>query len=224
MTYNQSSKHRSTDLNQSKEKTLKTIIKLAKPGHYKEIIRIFNEAFQKKFNYITNNLKKQKEIVHDFNLLDLEKNRNIFVAENSTGVQGVLILKIPKLKKRISKPNITLFNIIEKYGIRELIRGLFMNTLFEYKTPENEVYVESLAVSSKARGLGIGSALLEFAEVMARHKKCQTISLQVMKENTGAKRLYERWGYSVIKSRSLKLITKATDYSEAFLMKKRLSA
>ena len=56
-------------------------------------------------------------------------------------------------------------------------------------------HVSELWVSEDHRGQGLGSALLDEAEQMARAKGCNRIHLET--RNEGARRLYERVGYHV---------------------------
>lgn len=53
-----------------------------------------------------------------------------------------------------------------------------------------------LAVLERHRGNGIGRALIEFAESHARSKGVKYLRLGVMAQNTFARSLYERMGYS----------------------------
>ncbi|WP_243040527.1 GNAT family N-acetyltransferase [Dyella sedimenti] len=56
----------------------------------------------------------------------------------------------------------------------------------------------SLATRAEARGKGVGSALLEAAEQLARRRHCRTLRLEVRTDNEAALRLYERLGYARI--------------------------
>jgi len=56
-------------------------------------------------------------------------------------------------------------------------------------------YLNGIATLEEYRGRGIGSALLQAAEAVARQSSAKAISLIVAAENSGAKRLYERNGY-----------------------------
>ncbi|HNY39027.1 MAG TPA: GNAT family N-acetyltransferase [Bryobacteraceae bacterium] len=79
-------------------------------------------------------------------------------------------------------------------------------------------YIASVACTAEARGRGIGSALLEFAERLypdARH-----IFLCVSSFNAEARRLYERRGYTLTGT----LKDYAIDGADEFLMTKRLDA
>ncbi|HEX7341305.1 MAG TPA: ribosomal protein S18-alanine N-acetyltransferase [Rhodanobacteraceae bacterium] len=53
----------------------------------------------------------------------------------------------------------------------------------------------SLAVATAARGQGVGKALLEAAERVARRRGCRGLRLEVRVDNPAAMALYERAGY-----------------------------
>src|SRR5690348_7585494 len=78
-------------------------------------------------------------------------------------------------------------------------------------------YIASLAVSPEARGLGIGSRLLDFVEERSRPAS-KHIFLCVSSFNTRARALYERHGYTVVGELKDYVIDGASEY----LMSKRL--
>lgn len=53
----------------------------------------------------------------------------------------------------------------------------------------------SIAAHHAARGQGVGSALLDAVEQLARRRRCRALRLEVRADNAGAIRLYERLGY-----------------------------
>lgn len=59
----------------------------------------------------------------------------------------------------------------------------------------NAVYIESLAVLSAYRGLGIGSKLLEFVEKQAREKFIHSIVAHVHVDNVHAQEWYAKKGF-----------------------------
>jgi ribosomal protein S18 acetylase RimI-like enzyme len=69
----------------------------------------------------------------------------------------------------------------------------FDENLF-HKPKNDELYVDHIAVTTDARGMGVGTKLLEWAEEKARERKATRISLGVVHGNP-AKRLYDRFGY-----------------------------
>ena len=64
-------------------------------------------------------------------------------------------------------------------------------------------YINVLATFPDHRGKGLGRQLLEFAEASARHKGLRGLSLIVEDANTGARRLYERFGFAEMARRAI---------------------
>lgn len=78
----------------------------------------------------------------------------------------------------------------------------FIQLIFEgmpcdlHKAKVGEAYVYILAVDSEARGSGVGTALMNWAEGVAKQRDCTYMSLEVVYGNP-ARGLYERKGYVV---------------------------
>lgn len=67
-----------------------------------------------------------------------------------------------------------------------------------HELKQGEVYIEWIACHPDHAGKGLGSKLLKWADDYAKNElQAQFLSLQVMKRNEGAVRLYERKGYIV---------------------------
>jgi ribosomal protein S18 acetylase RimI-like enzyme len=66
------------------------------------------------------------------------------------------------------------------------------------ETKKDEYYLANMAVLTGNQGRGIGSRLLEHAEQKAQHASMKKCSLIVDTENPSARRLYERFGYQVV--------------------------
>ncbi|HEX5959728.1 MAG TPA: N-acetyltransferase [Rhodanobacteraceae bacterium] len=64
-----------------------------------------------------------------------------------------------------------------------------------YRRNARSARLYSLAVSARARGAGLGSALLAAAETDARTRGCDSIHLEVQVGNRAAIALYEQRGY-----------------------------
>jgi predicted GNAT family acetyltransferase len=65
-----------------------------------------------------------------------------------------------------------------------------------HTTVLGEAYIDQVMVTSAARGKGVGTKLLEWAESQAREQKCTVLALEVLNGNPG-KKLYERFGLEV---------------------------
>jgi ribosomal protein S18 acetylase RimI-like enzyme len=63
--------------------------------------------------------------------------------------------------------------------------------------PEDTFYLQAIAVDPELRGAGIGSLLMNHAEERALASGSARLSLDVAAKNTGARRLYERRGWTV---------------------------
>ena len=62
---------------------------------------------------------------------------------------------------------------------------------------EDEYYIDTICVAKNARGLGIGTKLLQFAEQRGKELGYNKLSLNVEVEKVDARRLYERMGYVI---------------------------
>ncbi len=62
---------------------------------------------------------------------------------------------------------------------------------------DGDFYLQAITVEGDIRGQGIGSILLDLAEIKALEKGAKRIALDVSKNNMKAFQLYERHGYAV---------------------------
>lgn len=62
-------------------------------------------------------------------------------------------------------------------------------------------YINMIATYPKYRGRGVGTALLGLIDGLARNAGCKLCSIEVFEENSGALRLYQRLGFSIIDRR-----------------------
>lgn len=63
---------------------------------------------------------------------------------------------------------------------------------------EDSYYLQMLAVDEACRGQGIGTQLLDYMEDRARNLGCRSFVIDVSAKNTGAKRLYEGRGLTIV--------------------------
>jgi len=66
-----------------------------------------------------------------------------------------------------------------------------------YNIPDSDYYVLAIALDKDARGMGIGTMLLDAMEERGREIGSARLSLDVAAGNKGARRLYERRGMTV---------------------------
>ena len=65
------------------------------------------------------------------------------------------------------------------------------------------LYISSIAVAPEWRGQGLGTRLLAAVRERAQRLGCPSLSLICLAQNTGARRLYEREGFTVIDRREV---------------------
>ena len=103
------------------------------------------------------------------------------------------------------------------------LRVLFNLLLLNESPPRNALYVESIAVDAEIRGLGIGGQLMARAETRARELDLPLLALDVIGDNHGAIRLYERLGYKITKTTRGFLVKFVTGSNEVHRMEKPLA-
>ncbi|MFC4908601.1 GNAT family N-acetyltransferase [Actinomadura gamaensis] len=78
------------------------------------------------------------------------------------------------------------------------LRGLWrtvLSTMLDAKARPGELLLDSLAVSSAARGKGVGTKLLQATVDEARRRGLRRVRLEVVDTNPRARALYERFGF-----------------------------
>jgi ribosomal protein S18 acetylase RimI-like enzyme len=102
--------------------------------------------------------------------------------------------------------------------------ALFLMMFHAVGFPADELYLETMAVHPRARGRGIGGALLRFADGEARRRGRRSISLYCISANVRAHALYERHGYRDVRREDLWWCAWALGFRFTDQMRKRLPA
>lgn len=88
--------------------------------------------------------------------------------------------------------------------VAEKIKAMFnKDFLPEEETEKGEFYIDTLGVSPKAQGKGIGSKLLNFLIDEYVYKRKEKLGLLVDKENPNAKTLYLKLGFRKVCDKTL---------------------
>ncbi|MFY0741054.1 GNAT family N-acetyltransferase [Solibacillus silvestris] len=113
---------------------------------------------------------------------------NTFVAEQQGEIVGIVVLYDGRLGYKLDRQ---LEQQLAKKGIQ---------TSLDIEAHMDEYYIDTICVSKNARGLGIGTLLLQFAEQKGKEFGYEKISLNVELEKQDARRLYEKIGYRTTES------------------------
>lgn len=99
-------------------------------------------------------------------------------------------------------------------------RRFLGNALVFFRKNSKVARLYSIASLPEARGKGVGTALVEAAELVARERQCAALRLEVRTDNHTAMRLYERMGYHRF---GAALAAFYEDGSDAFRYEKQLA-
>ncbi len=91
----------------------------------------------------------------------------------------------------------------EIYGTVGAARRLALLAPLETTPPAGCLYVDWVAVAPQARGRGVGSKLLAFADEVAQDRGLSAVALDVVDSNPRAQALYCRLGFDVESTRSV---------------------
>ena len=179
-----------------------------------EIASLYDEAFKGKFKWaIASQLKRVRlwsQIIdpkHDIGIFREEQLLGILLysTPNNSGWKDVGIIR----------------RIWALLPSKEAIKILFIFGLLEKGLPKNLLYIEAIAVSDEARGMGIGTQLLTVAESVARGSGFEGLELRVIQENYRARLLYEREGFRMTGTEDTGFIYPLVGFKSAHKMEKR---
>lgn len=135
-------------------------------------------------HHLTNETSKQDVLQGLERLIVATDNRhsylNTFVALDDEKVMGIVVLYDGKNGKKLDA---------------KLSEKLSYN--IEFEAHDDEYYIDTLCVHADARGQGIGTQLLQFAEQQGHQLGFHKLSLNVELAKEQARKLYESQGFVV---------------------------
>ena len=131
---------------------------------------ILTYSFKAKFHSLTNLSDEMiAELLKDSGFVANVPFEGYFVAEKDDEVLGTMLLKWKKQNRMKSQNYLNFLQLCKQYGISNILKFfLGISTLIENVT-DNECYIEYIAVSPKARGLGLGTNLISFGKRFAEN-------------------------------------------------------
>lgn len=89
--------------------------------------------------------------------------------------------------------------IWRKLGPLPSIRAIIILSLYDRTPAKGELVMDGIAVRSSHRGRGIGTELLRHTVAFAAERGYARVRLDVIDTNPAARKLYERFGFKIIK-------------------------
>ena len=191
------------------------IVEGIEPQHVEDALRIVYDAFDRKLRHGFRDADDLVRLFHDS--VDCA---NCHSAVADGRCLGLLTFSVTGREfYRISA--VSLFSRFSPWrALRIIFNGILL-----YGTPgPDEYYVESLSVSAESRGLGLGAALMRQAEEQAVVLGKRKMTLDVIGENEGAIRLYQRLGYRITRTQRGFWVRLATDSEIVHRMEKSLAS
>jgi ribosomal protein S18 acetylase RimI-like enzyme len=96
---------------------------------------------------------------------------------------------------------VAVLRVYPPWGLPGLLRRARLRGRLDFPVPEGSYHIFEVQVHPEHRGAGLGSALLQHAEALARQRGCARINLTTAITNR-ARRLYERRGYLEVARRT----------------------
>ncbi|MGW7290259.1 GNAT family N-acetyltransferase [Streptomyces sp. NPDC054847] len=90
--------------------------------------------------------------------------------------------------------------VLHAYGHLRGLHRLLLLALFERHPAAGELVMDGIAVDPGVRGRGVGSLLLEEVAAVAAEHDCREIRLDVIDTNPRARALYERRGFTAVRT------------------------
>ncbi|MFI2370519.1 GNAT family N-acetyltransferase [Streptomyces sp. NPDC018833] len=90
--------------------------------------------------------------------------------------------------------------VLRAYGHLRGLHRLLLLALFERHPATGQLVMDGIAVDACLRGRGVGSLLIEEVAAVAAEQDCREIRLDVIDTNPRAKALYERRGFTAVRT------------------------
>jgi len=200
------------------------LIRPYRASDYDQVIQLMVDAFYNKIASLGNFTKA--EIILLFDALDVIPNDNfegIYVAHDEKKILGVVTLKWKDQQAHEIKWGEALKKLYKSFGVFKSSKALVGLSLLEHTLEKDECYIDNIAVSSEARGKGIGTLLLKKAHEIStdlafHHGNVRRLTLHVVESNDRAKKLYEKFGFTTCRTDTSLLMKHLINEETAYFM------
>ncbi|MCD5415508.1 GNAT family N-acetyltransferase [Candidatus Bipolaricaulota bacterium] len=182
-------------------------------GHISDIAGLLYDAFEPKMAAL--GLRREVWGKAALNSLVIEHSFFAYRGNKLVGVVGVatrsgkfLHFQLRELLKHVNP-------------VKALFYYLALN--LERRILKDELRIAYLAVAKEVRGQGVGKDLLHRVEQFAAQQGFALLSLDVVDTNLSARGLYEKSGFTVVKTIKFGFLTRRAGFTGAHHMQKRIA-
>lgn len=163
-----------------------SVVRGIPPGQYSAALHLFWNAFSRKLRFTLGTENRALRFIERC----IDPKQTVCAIDSAGQLVGFAAIK----SSDCSFINPTISTFFNEYGITSgFFRALIMSQL-DYKPAVNELMIECICVNECYRGMGVGKTLLSHIKYLAVQLD-KNIILDVIAENNGARRLYERTGF-----------------------------
>ncbi len=111
---------------------------------------------------------------------------------------------------------------VRELGLPRMLRASFMLWLLGHSAEPDEAYISDVGVAADCQGHGIAQEIMRYVDQWAWERGYKRLTLWVAESNVIAVHVYEKAGFSVIRTRSSWLTRLVFGLRRWYLMEKRL--
>lgn len=153
-------------------------VRKARKEDLNDILRILSSSFERELEKIFGDSFEGKEILRRA-IESLDELKGIYVAESMKKVLGCVGISAKELDFKIPIGR----EVIKSLGFTKGLKAKLLLSFFKEKPKKNDICINYLAVSKFYRNLGIGTALYNKVEELARLNNKSRIKVWVSVEN-----------------------------------------
>ncbi|MER6612144.1 GNAT family N-acetyltransferase [Streptomyces xantholiticus] len=114
--------------------------------------------------------------------------------------------------------------VLRTYGHLRGLHRLLLLALFERHPTPGQLVMDGIAVDPDIRGRGVGSLLIEEVAAVAAEQACREIRLDVIDTNPRARALYERRGFTAVRTEHTPYLGRLLGFSAVTTMHRPVEA
>jgi ribosomal protein S18 acetylase RimI-like enzyme len=157
-------------------------------------VDLYDEAFGKKFSVAVRKSEDRKKL--------FTRGLALKYAIGAVSQKGLLGIAGFHTAEGSLTGAISYRDLVSQLGLFKGNRAAIVFSFYERKPKPGELVMDGIAVRSDARGMGVGSTLLDEIRKYAMQHGFNRVRLDVIDTNPKAKKLYERRGFEAVKAES----------------------
>jgi len=179
-------------------------------GHRLAAAQLYDEAFGQKSAFAIPDASKRIEIFAKH--FDLKYAVAAIIKDDLLGIAGF------STSTGSLTAGIGYGNLLSDLGVFDGNRAALVLSLYERQALPGELLMDGISVGPTSRGLGVGTRLLNGLIDYARGNGYESIRLDVIDTNDGARKLYERLGFVSTKTEKFEILRGVLGFGAATTM------